>query len=135
MSRYECLPRAWWAPAMLAALVTGCGAAEDYQWRLPADYPRPSVPADNPMSAAKVELGRYLFYDQQLSANGQQACATCHRPERAFSEPQSVATGSTGEAHTRNTPGPGQYRLQHHLDVGASRSDPDRRATLDPDVW
>ena len=57
-----------------------------YVWDLPAGFPRPRVPADNPMTAAKVELGRRLFYDTRLSANGQQSCATCHEQARAFTD-------------------------------------------------
>ncbi len=45
-----------------------------YVWRLPKGFPKPAVPADNPMNAEKVELGRHLFYDKRLSGNGKQAC-------------------------------------------------------------
>ena len=55
------------------------------------------------MTDAKVELGRHLFYDRRLSGNGRQACASCHRPEHAFSEPGAQATGSTGETNPRNS--------------------------------
>jgi cytochrome c peroxidase len=39
----------------------------DFDWNLPRGFPRPAVPGDNPMSAAKVELGRYLFGDTRLT--------------------------------------------------------------------
>jgi cytochrome c peroxidase len=74
---------------------------EDYQWHLPTGFPKPRVPADNPMSAAKVELGRYLFYDQRLSGNGKQSCASCHQQELAFTDGKARAVGSTGELHPR----------------------------------
>lgn len=85
-------------------LLVGCEPppAAPYQWSLPADFPKPTVPANNPMSAPKVTLGRYLFYDQALSGNGQQSCASCHQQQFAFSENAAVSTGSTGEAHRRN---------------------------------
>ena len=54
------------------------------------------------MSAAKVELGRHLFYDARLSRNGTQSCASCHQQERAFTDARETALGSTGEAHPRN---------------------------------
>ncbi len=54
------------------------------------------------MTRDKVELGRHLFYDVRLSANGAQSCATCHRQERAFTEPRVTSVGSTGEPHIRN---------------------------------
>ncbi|MCI0656522.1 MAG: hypothetical protein L0170_05565, partial [Acidobacteria bacterium] len=41
-----------------------------YEWRLPLGFPVPRVPTDNPMTPAKVDLGRHLFYDRALSGNG-----------------------------------------------------------------
>ena len=81
----------------------GCGAPAEYEWALSEGYPIPAVPADNPMSQAKVDLGRHLFYDTRLSGNGEQACASCHRPEHAFAEPRPTAVGSTGERNRRNS--------------------------------
>jgi cytochrome c peroxidase len=69
-----------------------------YAWRLPPGFPLPVVPADNPMSAAKVELGRRLFHDTRLSSTGLYACATCHRPELAFTDGRARASGVTGES-------------------------------------
>lgn len=74
-----------------------------FRWELPAGFPAPPVPAGNPMSAAKVELGRRLFYDTRLSGNGAFACSSCHRQELGFSDAKNVPVGSTGEAHTRNS--------------------------------
>lgn len=74
-----------------------------YTWNLPANLPRPVIPADNPMTPAKVELGRYLFYEKQLSVTGQQACASCHLQRRAFSDGRSFGIGATGERHPRNS--------------------------------
>lgn len=76
--------------------------AEVYQWNLPDNFPVPNVPVDNPMSKAKVALGRKLFYDVNLSANNTQSCASCHNQQFAFAEPLQVSVGSTGEAHRRN---------------------------------
>lgn len=89
---------------LLVASLIGCSepVVTPFQWPIPADFPKPTVPDDNPMSAAKVELGRYLFYDLQLSGNGQQSCASCHQQQFAFSEPKTTSVGSTGEVHRRN---------------------------------
>lgn len=91
---------------ILALLVAGaCDdavAPEPYAWDLPAGFPVPRVPADNPMNAPKVELGRRLFYDARLSGNETQACASCHVQAHAFAEPLAVSLGSTGQAHFRN---------------------------------
>jgi cytochrome c peroxidase len=75
----------------------------EFQWNLPPGFPPPPVPADNPMSVAKVELGRHLFYDERLSANQSMSCATCHRQELAFTDNRAVAVGSTGESHSRGS--------------------------------
>ena len=94
-----------WTAAFSVALLLnlgGCGAPNEYDWPIPEGYPIPGVPEENPMSQAKVELGRYLFYDTRLSGNGKQACATCHRPRHAFAEPRPRAVGSTGEPTRRN---------------------------------
>jgi cytochrome c peroxidase len=69
-----------------------------YAWRLPPGFPLPVVPADNPMSAAKVELGRRLFHETRLSSTGLYACATCHKPELAFTDGRARASGVTGES-------------------------------------
>lgn len=100
-------PRAAWQvwPALLA-LLCGAGASADeaWVWRLPPQLPVPAVPADNPMSHAKVQLGRQLFSDQRLSVSGSHSCASCHDSQRAFSDGQVVPRGATGEKLGRNAP-------------------------------
>src|SRR5262249_44163598 len=78
------------------------GESQRYNWNLPPGFPVPRVPPDNPMSAAKAELGRYLFYDKRLSFNQKQACADCHQQSRAFTDGRPRAIGSTGELHPRS---------------------------------
>lgn len=80
----------------------GSGSGE-YDWRLPKGLPFPIVPKDNPMTDAKVELGRHLFYDKRLSINEKTSCATCHHQELAFAEPRSLSIGTTGDVHPRNS--------------------------------
>lgn len=82
--------------ALLAA------AGDTWHWALPHWVPPPAVPADNPMSPAKVELGRHLFYDKRLSADGSMSCASCHEQARAFTDGKAVSTGITGQAGTRS---------------------------------
>lgn len=72
-----------------------------YEWHLPPGFPFPNVPADNPMTAEKVELGRYLFYDRRLSLNRTQSCATCHQQRFAFADTRARGLGSTGQLHPR----------------------------------
>jgi cytochrome c peroxidase len=58
----------------------------------------------NSPSPERVRLGRWLFYDTRLSADGHVSCATCHVPERAFSNGTRVATGVRGPSGIRKTP-------------------------------
>ncbi len=96
------MARAW----LLAALaLVGCPTEPTpaWDWDLPPGIPHPRVPADNPMSGAKVELGRRLFYDTALSGNGTQSCASCHDPSLAFTDGLAVSVGSTGERTPRGS--------------------------------
>ncbi len=76
--------------------------AAHYDWHLPRGFPTPRVPADNPMSDAKVALGRRLFFEPRLSITGHYSCASCHDPARAFSDGRRVAIGATGAALPHN---------------------------------
>src|SRR3954451_18277580 len=58
----------------------------------------------SPPAPARVRLGRWLFYDTRLSADGTVSCATCHVPERAFSNGTRFAIGVGGHAGVRKTP-------------------------------
>jgi len=93
--------------SMLAGLSTEhtlASAAPAWRWDLPAHFKPPRVPADNPMSEERFQLGRRLFYDTRLSGNGTQACASCHFQHLAFTDGKAVSTGSTGEETARNAP-------------------------------
>lgn len=92
-----------WKLAAFALAAAMAVSAGDFNWNLPPGFPKPVVPAGNPMSASKVELGRYLFYDPRMSVNGQQSCATCHRQELAFTDGRAGARGTTGQAHPRSS--------------------------------
>lgn len=91
------------AYGLASATSSGAPASGTWRWVLPAGFPTPRVPASNPMSAAKVEIGRRLFYDRRLSGNGTQSCSSCHRQELAFTDGKATAVGSTGEPHPRNS--------------------------------
>ena len=76
----------------------------DFDWHLPAGFPKPLVPTENPMSEAKVELGRRLFFDKRLSATREYACASCHRPELAYTDGRARAVGAHGDLLRRAAP-------------------------------
>ena len=62
------------------------------------------VPKDNPQTQAKIELGRLLFNDVRLSGNGTISCASCHQPEKVFTDGLPVAEGIMKQKGTRNAP-------------------------------
>jgi cytochrome c peroxidase len=90
------------AGLLFGTSLLGCTPTPTYDWDLPPGIPAPVVPANNPMSAAKVELGRHLFFDERLSGNGTQSCGSCHDQSRAFTDGLAVSLGSTGESTPRN---------------------------------
>src|SRR5438067_1943596 len=78
--------------------------SESVPFGLSKDVWRKRIPAGNPISAAKVELGRLLFFDKRLSSDGSLSCASCHDPANAFTDHNSVARGLAGKTGTRNAP-------------------------------
>jgi cytochrome c peroxidase len=62
------------------------------------------APEDNPLTTEKLALGRQLFFDRRLSSDRSISCASCHDPERAFSEPRPVSVGVYGRHGRRNAP-------------------------------
>jgi cytochrome c peroxidase len=111
---YRCV-----AAAILAAGIAACGSPSPEEkptgpaWERenPIDPPAPPplgmevyFEDVRPPSPASVRLGRWLFYDTRLSADNTLACASCHKPEFAFSEPTPVSTGIKGQKGTRKAP-------------------------------
>lgn len=62
------------------------------------------VPAGNPLTAVKVELGRKLFFDKRLSRDQTIACASCHDLDKAFTDGRTVSEGIAGRKARRNAP-------------------------------
>ncbi len=89
----------------LSALILTAAVAAPWAWPLPAGVAAPVVPADNPMSATKVALGRRLFYDADLSIDGTMSCASCHEQKHAFTDGNTTRPGVHGDAGRRNVPG------------------------------
>ena len=70
----------------------------------PLGLPPVPVPADNPITPEKVKLGERLFHEKRFSADGTVSCASCHKPELAFTDGLPVAEGIRKQKGTRNTP-------------------------------
>ena len=118
MRRPERLRLSWSVVAALLAFPIACGSGpsgmtdplpDEATLRevlaVPEDMEVPHVPTYNVPTREKIELGRRLFYDNRLSGNQTQACATCHLQHRAFADEAKTPEGSTGDVLSRNSPG------------------------------
>ncbi len=63
----------------------------------------PPIPADNPMSDAKVALGKLLYFDPRLGGDASISCATCHEPEQGWSFAEGISRGYPGTVHWRGS--------------------------------
>src|ERR1700682_2248955 len=75
-------------------------ASDQFYLRLPVGIPADVwsyfIPKDNPLTPAKIELGRQLFFDQRLSADESVSCSSCHDPRLAFADGKRTAIGIGG---------------------------------------
>src|SRR5882724_492743 len=80
--------------------------SEEFSLKVPVGIPAELwsyfIPRNNPLAPVKVELGRQLFFDQRLSADGSVSCATCHEPKMAFADGRKTAEGIGGRHGARN---------------------------------
>jgi cytochrome c peroxidase len=70
----------------------------------PSDLYRWVIPPDNRQTAAKVALGKELFFDMRLSEDNTQACTSCHDPAKGFTDQQPTSDGIHHQFGQRNAP-------------------------------
>ena len=100
----NCFPGFTMAVCFIAVLVTGgAGAAQEKKFPPLGPLPPVPVPADNPMSPAKVALGKLLFFDARLSGDASTSCASCHSPEDGWGDGGDLSRGYPGTQHWRNS--------------------------------
>ena len=100
----NCFPGFTMAVCFTAALlIGGAGAAQEKKFPPLGPLPPVPVPADNPMSAAKVALGKLLFFDARLSGDASTSCASCHSPESGWGDGGDLSRGYPGTQHWRNS--------------------------------
>lgn len=56
-----------------------------------------NIPPDNPLTPEKVELGKMLYFDPRISGDGTISCATCHDPQKGWTDQLPVSTGIKGQ--------------------------------------
>lgn len=90
----------------LTTFVSGSGAEQPYKLKMPLGLQEQAayIPADNPPTPAKIALGKMLYFDKRLSADGTVACASCHAPRFGFTDGQPVSTGIKGQKGGRSAP-------------------------------
>ncbi|AMV39186.1 cytochrome-c peroxidase [Planctomyces sp. SH-PL62] len=71
---------------------------------LPPLTPKSVVPLSNPITKGKYELGRLLYFDPRVSLDGSVSCATCHNPDKGWSDGGRVSAGIDGQRGNRNSP-------------------------------
>ena len=71
---------------------------------LPANFPPPPNPAENPTSEAKVALGHQLFFDARLSGDGSRSCYSCHQNENGNGGADPIAIGAGNKKLSRHSP-------------------------------
>lgn len=99
----------WTALAMGITLLggiwlLGLSPAQELASEIPLGLIEPEIPADNPLTASKVALGRDLYFDARLSADDSVSCATCHDPELGFGDGKPLAVGIKEQIGPRNSP-------------------------------
>jgi len=94
---------------LLAAAVVGiaslAGGVAKADMKVPPLAPLgdPPIPADNPMSAKKIELGKMLFWDPRLGGDASTGCVTCHEPSQGWAFSDAFSRGYPGTVHWRNS--------------------------------
>ncbi len=131
MKKYHIMrkpPLQWTIPVVIVAMVMGLGffvtylgdfplfsayaatlePVRKFQMKFPLGIPEDLwelfIPEDNPLTEAKVALGKALYFDKRLSVDRTVSCATCHDPKAAFTDGKPVSEGVGGKKGARNAP-------------------------------
>lgn len=92
-----------WLAFLWGALAVNWARAQDVP-AVPAGLKPLAIPADNPLTSEKIELGRQLYFDPRLSRDDTVSCASCHDPNKGWSNGARFATGIGGQMGGRSAP-------------------------------
>jgi len=101
------LATAWFVPARAQSEASGSAVmpiGKPLELKTPLGLPAVPIPPDNPPTEETIALGRRLYYDPQLSADGTISCASCHAPQFAFSDKEATSEGVGKQHGTRHAP-------------------------------
>lgn len=103
---------------------------QTYLSQPPVGLPAIPTPVDNPITSAKIQLGKQLFFDRRLSLNNTFSCAMCHVPEQGFSSNElATAVGIEGQTVRRNSPTIYNVAYLERLFLDG------RESTLEQQIW
>lgn len=98
-------------PSSLAALLSvlflaAVSQGAEYKLKLPRGLQEQAayIPADNPLTAEKIALGKQLFWDKRWSFSGTVACVSCHLPDHGWSDPRQQSIHANGKPTARHSP-------------------------------
>ncbi|KAA5538623.1 cytochrome-c peroxidase [Adhaeribacter rhizoryzae] len=74
-----------------------------YDLTFPKRFGSPTIPANNPLTQAGVDLGRVLFYEKKLSGDNTLSCGSCHQQKLAFTDGKAFGVGVGGKIAKRST--------------------------------
>ena len=99
------LPKALLGGVLIAALLIPLYAQAQWQFHANGPLPPVPVPFDNPITDAKIRLGKQLYFEGRLSSDGTISCASCHDPKRAWADTgHAVSEGVAHQLGGRNSP-------------------------------
>ncbi|UCD68563.1 MAG: c-type cytochrome [Betaproteobacteria bacterium] len=115
----------------VSSLVSADDAKNDLLARAQAVFkplPESAATADRPLTAARVELGRALFFETRVSTDGKQSCAQCHQPMFYGTDALAESVGNQGKRIPRNVPTVLNTALQFAQHYGGNRVDVEEQA-------
>src|SRR6476469_300431 len=89
---------------VVSILPLAVSAADKDPLKVPLGLKPVPIPAENPLTPEKVELGKQLYFDPRLSCDDTVSCASCHDPKKGWSNGTPFATGVRSQVGGRNAP-------------------------------
>ena len=77
---------------------------DDFKLEIPKGLKKLKIPRDNRLTLEKIQLGKQLYFDKRLSKDQTISCASCHDPNKGWSNGETFATGIDGQKGGRNSP-------------------------------
>src|SRR5262249_57461840 len=117
------------------ALLPGWSTAAERALTLPAGLQEDAaqIPDDNPITPAKIALGKKFFWDKRWSASGTVACVSCHRPDHGWSDSRPYSTDFAGRPSPRHTPTIINRLFSDQQHWSGVRPSLEDQAAMDPD--